>query len=259
MILAELTLDAALAATATSSRRFAGGRAGALAGAPPPPRAGLDDLVAHVRRRLRCAVAGRGRRLVGPRPSALFYLFGAILNVPWLALGTVYLLAGRRLADGVRWGLVVASGFAAGVMVTAPLHATVPADELPEGRDLFASAPRTLAAVGSGVAAVVVIGGAVVGTGGCGSRGARAGSCAPTCRRRLALGNVIIAVGTLVLSASGTLARPAGQGHGVRAHARDRRRHPLLRLPRRHARAREPRRRLPHRHRPAAKRSEALG
>ena len=90
-----------------------------------------------------------------------FYLFGAILNVPWLALGTVFLLAGRRVGDGVRWGLVLASGFAAGVLVTAPLRAPVPTDELPEGQELFEPLPRILAAVGSGLAALVVIAGAL--------------------------------------------------------------------------------------------------
>ena len=37
----------------------------------------------------------------------LFYLFGAILNVAWLALGTTYLLAPRRWADMV---LVLSNG-----------------------------------------------------------------------------------------------------------------------------------------------------
>ena len=158
-------------------------------------------------------MGGRSRRLVAPSFRA-FYLFGAILNVPWLALGTVYLLAGRRLADGIRWGLVIASGFAAGVMVTAPMHGTVPAGELPEGRDLFAPLPRILAAVGSGVAAVVVIGGALWSAWRLwrGTRGSPpAGGRSDVSPSRLALGNVIIAVGTLVLSASGTLAGRLGK------------------------------------------------
>ncbi len=141
-----------------------------------------------------------------------FYLFGAILNVPWLALGTVFLLAGRRIGDGVRWGLVLASGFAAGVLVTAPLRAPVPTDELPEGQELFEPLPRILAAVGSGVAALVVIAGAaVVGV----AAGPRPGDRLPRRRRvpsrRLAAGNVVIALGTLVLSASGTLAGRLGK------------------------------------------------
>ena len=35
----------------------------------------------------------------------LFYLFGAIVNVPYLALGTVYLLADRRIAQRVAIGV----------------------------------------------------------------------------------------------------------------------------------------------------------
>jgi hypothetical protein len=47
-----------------------------------------------------------------------FYLLGAILNVPWLALGTVFLLAGPVVGRRVQWGLVFASGLAAGVVIT---------------------------------------------------------------------------------------------------------------------------------------------
>jgi hypothetical protein len=140
-----------------------------------------------------------------------FYLFGAILNVPWLALGTIYLLGWRSVADGVALGLLVASGFAAGVLVSVPLRAPVPAGELPEGSELFGPLPRTLAAVGSGVGALVVIGGALWsawrllrGT----SQPRGTGRVSP---RRLAAANVVIATGTLVLSASGTLAGRLGK------------------------------------------------
>jgi hypothetical protein len=140
-----------------------------------------------------------------------FYLFGAILNVPWLALGTVFLLAGRRIGDGVRWGLVLASGFAAGVLVTTPLRAPVPSDELPEGSELFEPLPRILAAVGSGVAALVVIGGALWSAWRL-ARGRSSGARSQAVTaRRLAFGNVVIALGTLVLSASGTLAGRLGK------------------------------------------------
>src|SRR5688500_7558875 len=50
-----------------------------------------------------------------PVSFRLFYLFGAVLNVPFLALGTVYLLGDQRRAD--RWAAAVAlaAAFAAGV------------------------------------------------------------------------------------------------------------------------------------------------
>ena len=55
----------------------------------------------------------------------VFYLLGAVLNVPWLALGTVYLLVGERAGRRVRAVLVFVSGLAVGVMLTAqgPLQA----------------------------------------------------------------------------------------------------------------------------------------
>jgi hypothetical protein len=84
----------------------------------------------------------------------------------------------------------------------------VPPDELPEGRALFEPLPRILAAVGSGVGALVVIGGALWSAWRLlRRRGTRRASPA----RRLALGNVIIAIGTLELSASGTLAGRLGK------------------------------------------------
>ena len=53
----------------------------------------------------------------------VFYLAGAILNVPWLALGTVYLLWGDQIGHRVRTALVFASGLAVGVMLSAPMQA----------------------------------------------------------------------------------------------------------------------------------------
>jgi hypothetical protein len=144
----------------------------------------------------------------------VFYLAGAILNVPWLAAGTVYLLAGRAWGQRVRTGLIFFSGLAVGVMWVAPLEGPVLADELPAGKDVFGPVPRILAAVGSGVAALVIIAGALwsavrVWRG----RVPAAAGAARTIVHpgRLALGNVLIAAGTLVLSASGTFAGRLGK------------------------------------------------
>ena len=127
----------------------------------------------------------------------VFYLFGAILNVPWLALGTVYLLAGVTAGRRVQWGLVLITGLAAGVMLTAPMDPVVGSIGIPVGREVFGVFPRVLAAVGSGVAAVVIIGGAVW-------------SAVRFIRRRdepgmarLATANGLIALGTIVLASGG--------------------------------------------------------
>ncbi|HEX2062958.1 MAG TPA: hypothetical protein VHE80_00910, partial [Acidimicrobiales bacterium] len=120
----------------------------------------------------------------------LFYLFGAIVNVPFLALGTVYLLGGRRRGHVVAAGVVVFSAFAAGVLTVAPFTAPLPRDELARGSEVFGPLPRVLAATASGVGALVVVGGAVW-------------SVARVRTRRLAVANVLIAAGTLVTGASG--------------------------------------------------------
>lgn len=139
-----------------------------------------------------------------------FYLFGAILNVPWLALGTVELLAGPT--HGRRWTTLVAllSAFCSGLLVAAPLTGTIEPDVLPQGKEVFGAGPRIAAAVGSGVAAIVIIAGALWSAwrlwrshrSGLDTRGARSGAPSP---RRLALANLVIAIGTLVLSAGGIL------------------------------------------------------
>jgi hypothetical protein len=127
----------------------------------------------------------------------VFYLFGAILNVPWLALGTVYLLAGVTVGRRVQWGLVLITGLAAGVVLTAPMDPVAGSLAIPVGKEFFGVFPRVMAAVGSGDAAVVIIGGAVW-------------SAARFVRRRdepgmarLAAANGRIALGTIVLSSGG--------------------------------------------------------
>ena len=127
-----------------------------------------------------------------------FYLFGAIVNVPVLAAGTVYLLAGRRSGD--RWALAVAlfAAFAAGVVLVAPARPIPDPHHLPQGSDVFGALPRALAAVASGGGAMVVLGGAVW-------------SAWRHRRGRLLWSNALIAMGTLVLGASGLLNSVLGE------------------------------------------------
>ena len=91
-------------------------------------------------------------------------------------------------------------------MVVAPLKAPISGTDLPTGSEVFGPLPRILAAVGSAGGALVVFGGAilslwrVVG----GRERARGRGLAPH-PKRLAVGNALIAVGTLILGASGLL------------------------------------------------------
>jgi hypothetical protein len=140
-----------------------------------------------------------------------FYLFGAILNVPWLALGSVLLLNGGKRATGLIQGFGLGSAFITGLMIYAPLKAKVPSDDLPVGKDLFGVLPRVLAAAGSGVAATIIVVLALwsawrLWRGR--TRSVPAGSVSP---RRLVVGNIVIALGTFVLSASGTVAGRLGK------------------------------------------------
>lgn len=143
----------------------------------------------------------------------VFYIAGAVLNVPWLALGTVYLLAGTAAGNRARGWLVLLSGLTVGVVGFAPTRGKVHGFELPTGKEVFGVAPRVLAAVGSGVAAAVIILGAVWSawrvrrgmTPSFGTQRARPAA------RRLVAGNLLIAGGTLVLSASGTIAGRLGK------------------------------------------------
>jgi hypothetical protein len=134
-----------------------------------------------------------------------FYLCGAILNVPFLALGTVELLAGPT--HGRRWTAIVSllSAFCVGLVVSAPLVSFIDPDVLPQGKDVFGAGPRIAAAVASGVGAMVIFGGAIWSAWRLlrGRRRASGPSALPA--GRLALANLFIAAGTLVLSAGGLL------------------------------------------------------
>ena len=125
-----------------------------------------------------------------------FYFFGAVANVPVLALGTVYLLAPRHRADLVAAVVGLAVAFAGGVLAVAPLTGAIQGDSLPQGSEAFGVLPRALAAVASGLGATVVF----VGAAWSGVRLVRGRAT-----RRLAAGNALLALGTVVLSASGLL------------------------------------------------------
>ncbi len=144
----------------------------------------------------------------------VFFTTGAVLNVSWLALGSVALLFGDRIALPMRRILALLSAFAVGVMLVAPTSRDVVADEFPRARDHFGVLPRLLAAIGSGVPAVVILVGTVWSvwrlvarrT----TRPVASGSHGPT-SSRLVVSNVLVAIGTLVLSASGSLAGRFGE------------------------------------------------
>ncbi len=137
----------------------------------------------------------------------LFYLFGAILNVPFLALGTVYLLGGQRRGDVTTAVVALLGAFAAGIVVAAPLTHPISGSTLPQGSAVFGIGPRVAAGVGSGVAATVIFAGAIWSAVRllAGRRRSQAAGAPAIPAGRLAAANLVIAAGTLILSAGGIL------------------------------------------------------
>jgi hypothetical protein len=131
----------------------------------------------------------------------LFYLFGAILNVAWLALGTIYLLGSPRTARGATWILVAFSVVAVIVVGMTPVDLSQPGDT---GRIFQASPlPRVLAGIGSGVGALILIGGALW-SAWIFLRKRNAG--------RRALANVVIAAGVIIAGLGGLSAFTGASG-----------------------------------------------
>jgi len=130
----------------------------------------------------------------------VFYLFGGILNVAWLALGTVLLVRAQysRIALVLVGLLTVVAAYA---VFTTPVNLQVALDSgrgFPDG-----SLPRILAAIGSGVGSIVLIGGALW-SAWVFLRQRRNG--------RRALSNVVIAVGVLIAAAGGTVTFTGASG-----------------------------------------------
>ena len=122
----------------------------------------------------------------------VFFLFGAILNVPFLALGTVYLQAGESIGNKVGTVLVLLSFFAAGILIATPIIHPLPIHQLAQGSKVFGLLPRIFAGVGSGLGAMVVFGGAIY-------------SFVRTRTTRFRVSNALIAIGTAITGASGLL------------------------------------------------------
>jgi hypothetical protein len=133
-----------------------------------------------------------------PLSFKVYYLFGAVLNVPWLALGTVELLAARATGRAYLAGLGV---FTVLSLVLVVLARVDPGDLagrlLPEGKEFLPAAVRVLAVLGNLVGTVIVVGGAV--SSGLALRSRR------DLRPRFE-GNVLIALGVLLAAGGGVFA-----------------------------------------------------
>jgi hypothetical protein len=133
-----------------------------------------------------------------PLDFKLYYLFGAVLNVPWLALGTVRLLASPARARAYLGCLIAFSLVSLVLVALAPVtDADLAGHLVPEGRQFLPVAVRVLAVVGNVVGTLVVLGGAVI------------SGLALRHRRELRPrfeGNLLIALGVAIAAGGGVFA-----------------------------------------------------
>lgn len=73
-----------------------------------------------------------------PAEFRIYWLFGAVLNVPFLALGELYLLVRREgVAHVVLLAVIFLTAFATSRVRAAPLHGEFLTKALPLGKDVF--------------------------------------------------------------------------------------------------------------------------
>lgn len=88
-----------------------------------------------------------------------FYLFGGIVNVPILALGSMFLVVGRRSGHAMLLLLFPLFAISVPMTLAEPFVGPVPETGVPAGSELFARGfgPRMWAAVSGGLGTTVLI------------------------------------------------------------------------------------------------------
>jgi hypothetical protein len=129
----------------------------------------------------------------GPVSYKVFYLFGAVLNVPYLALGSVYLVIGHKTGRAFTGPVMAFSLIALLMVVPAKLRAI--GDELiPEAAHTFlVGGPRVLAIMSGAVAGTLLFALALLSA----FRFWRK-------NRSIVWGNLLIAAGTLSAASGGS-------------------------------------------------------
>jgi hypothetical protein len=94
----------------------------------------------------------------------IYWVFGAVLNVPWLLLGELYLLVRTRwVVDALLVALLFLSAFAVAEVRTAAIHVDALSKDLPLGKEVFGdgSVPYRLAQYYAYPAYVLLVGACV--------------------------------------------------------------------------------------------------
>jgi hypothetical protein len=130
-----------------------------------------------------------------PATFRAFYLFGAIVNVPILALGSMFLVVGRRSGHAMLLLLFPLFAISVPMTLAEPFVGPMPASGVPAGSELFARGfgPRMWAAVSGGLGTTVLIVLAMV-------------SLVRFWKkdRRIVTGNLLIVAGTAAAASGGT-------------------------------------------------------
>jgi hypothetical protein len=131
-----------------------------------------------------------------------YYLFGAVVNVPILALGTIYLYFPGRVAHTAAVVVGVASVYAGVAVLGAPLDAAHLnfSGGIPAGSQVMDAGVRALSRYYSYAGFLIVVAGA------CWSA-VRLGRRPGERFRRVAQGNALIAAGTVVVALGSAFAR----------------------------------------------------
>ncbi|GIU91505.1 MAG: hypothetical protein KatS3mg011_0411 [Acidimicrobiia bacterium] len=127
----------------------------------------------------------------------VFYLFGAVLNIPYLALGSMFLVGGRRAGHVMHLLVTALAAISVTLVTTTPFASPpdtwsrLPHDVFPPISEGFG--PRLLAAISGGVSTLILVVLALV-------------SLVRFWRkdRRVVVGNALILGGTLAAASGGT-------------------------------------------------------
>ena len=128
-----------------------------------------------------------------------YYICGALLSVPWLAMGEIELLARPNVARVILVFLVLMSFNAAITVGASPFvdGREVSGYAAPHGSDYFGLLPRVLVVVSNALGTLVVVGGTLW-------SGWQARGQGPAARSRFR-GTLVIALGVLIAAAGGAL------------------------------------------------------
>jgi len=122
-----------------------------------------------------------------------FYLFGAILNIPFLALGSMFLVVGRRSGHGMAVALGAITAISTTLTTTVPFAGELPESGVPH--EVFADGfgPRLFAIIGGAAGTTILVVLALVSVLRFWKR-----------NRRIVWGNLLILAGTLAAASGGT-------------------------------------------------------